>query len=732
MLKRVICICAIQILFISDVSFPQNQIDYVDSYWWSGYGQPAIDGDTLYLNVLNGHGIERYDISDPYTPFFIDRTYTTGFDIINFENRLFLKVKGDEVKILEFSDFYNIEQLATIVGDTIIFSGYVKLVESILFIVQVESPEYRFINSYDLSDPENPLFLGTFELRGNRGIIIGSTVAVTLEEIGLGTWERYVYDLTQPDSIFLADSTNLYAGTFDGYRLLPANGDTIAQWWYDWWPGYAGLQLIQFSPIDTAVLIESYFLGSSLYSFYKNSINSYFIYDELYSFFNLEILGKIDREDPFWFETYNNQYVIYIEPGRLKYYEATNDTTYMPLIGQYGPEHNFVLSSYLYTDNSTSNNYLLTGAESNGGELIISEIDNSGNIGTITTVPYVPAQEIIFDSVFAICLCQGNIVALLMNNPLSPSILFQLGGFNGSLVDFDKRDSLLNVITDRAYYIIDFDYINGFSVLSTLTFPANSLTSVAQARYSRSYLLKGNIGIIDVVDVSDPFNPYILLEKRLQYPVYNNLEEFDNSLWVSSEFGTDVLTASTGEPDSITFFGPEYFSDVKQIYISHDSMFVADGINGIKTFTFSSHPYSGLEYKGGYRTGNNVSHIAYWNDNFYVPDYYALWHLRWGEPTDIGNELLIDIPEKFHISQNYPNPFNASTTIKFSLIPWEKTAVQIFDILGRKVRSIEISGGQTEVAWDGADDYGEPVSSGIYFYGFRDMPSKMKKMVLLK
>ncbi|UCC80971.1 MAG: T9SS type A sorting domain-containing protein [Candidatus Zixiibacteriota bacterium] len=731
MFKRIFLPIIILLVAFTGNALSQNQIDYVDSYWWSGYGQPAIDGDTLYINMLNGQGIERYDINDPYNPVFVNRTYATGFDIIDFDRRLIFRVIGSTIHIADFSDFENIIILSTIENDNVIHSENVRVVNNYLYFKPSGGP-YRLF-SYDISDPGDPIYLGDFQLAGNYGFQIGSTVAVTLyNEYYYETWIEYIYDITRPDSIILTDSTYLSAGTFDGYELYSANGDTIGQFFHSWYFPYESIDLIQFSPLDSAILIEHYYLWGSWGLLYKNSKSSYFINDTLYSFNNLEKLGKIDWADPFSFETYNDQYVVYTEPIRLKYYEATNDTTYMPLIGQYTPEYSYILSSYIYTDNLTGNNYLLTGAESYGGNLIVNEIDNSGNINTVTIVPFLPAQEIIFDSVFALCLCQSNIVALLMDDPSSPDTIFQLGGFNGSLVDFDKRDSLLNVITDRAYYIIDFDYLSGFNILSTLNFPVNSLTSVAQARFSRSYILKGDIGIIDVIDVSDPLNPYILLEKRLQFPVYDNMEEFDNSLWVSCEFGTDVLTTSTGEPDSITFFGPEYFSDVRQIYISHDSMFVADGINGIKVFTFSGHPYSGLEYKGSYRTGNSVSHVATWGDNFYVSDYYALWHLRWGEPTGVVGDEISETPDEFQLLQNYPNPFNASTTIRFGLPTEGKTTIQIFDILGRVVRSFEIGEGIGEITWDGADAHGKPASSGVYFYGITDRPSMVRKMVLLR
>ncbi|HWP82692.1 MAG TPA: Ig-like domain-containing protein, partial [Bacteroidota bacterium] len=80
-------------------------------------------------------------------------------------------------------------------------------------------------------------------------------------------------------------------------------------------------------------------------------------------------------------------------------------------------------------------------------------------------------------------------------------------------------------------------------------------------------------------------------------------------------------------------------------------------------------------------------------------------------------------PQTFALDQNYPNPFNAGTTIRFEIPETPSMLVraemEIFDILGRKVRTL-ISGdydvGRYAVLWDGRDDHGATVPSGVYFY----------------
>ena len=80
-------------------------------------------------------------------------------------------------------------------------------------------------------------------------------------------------------------------------------------------------------------------------------------------------------------------------------------------------------------------------------------------------------------------------------------------------------------------------------------------------------------------------------------------------------------------------------------------------------------------------------------------------------------------PTTFTLSQNYPNPFNNATVIEFT-VPDVKTSetkvvIQIFNVLGQKVKTIvygEHDPGTYKVTWDGTNQYGARVASGVYFY----------------
>jgi flagellar hook assembly protein FlgD len=86
----------------------------------------------------------------------------------------------------------------------------------------------------------------------------------------------------------------------------------------------------------------------------------------------------------------------------------------------------------------------------------------------------------------------------------------------------------------------------------------------------------------------------------------------------------------------------------------------------------------------------------------------------------------------------FPNPFRTSTTISFDLSnePDEQIELEIFNIKGQKIRKLRIGNyksGTNSIEWDGKDENGSPVSSGIYFYKLRsERYVSTKKLILMK
>jgi len=97
---------------------------------------------------------------------------------------------------------------------------------------------------------------------------------------------------------------------------------------------------------------------------------------------------------------------------------------------------------------------------------------------------------------------------------------------------------------------------------------------------------------------------------------------------------------------------------------------------------------------------------------------------------------VTSIPVSFELKQNYPNPFNPETEIEYHLQRSVHVTLEVYNLLGQKVRTLVDEyqrSGLYSADWDGTNDQGNAVSSGIYFCRLLvDESSQTKRMVLLK
>jgi len=105
-------------------------------------------------------------------------------------------------------------------------------------------------------------------------------------------------------------------------------------------------------------------------------------------------------------------------------------------------------------------------------------------------------------------------------------------------------------------------------------------------------------------------------------------------------------------------------------------------------------------------------------------------------PTGLPDAASSTIPDHFELKQNYPNPFNPETYIGYILPEKNDVRLNIYNQLGQIVRTlinVKQEAGQYEVRWDGNNDQGLPVVSGVYFYRIQAGNfAAVKKLVLLR
>ena len=96
-----------------------------------------------------------------------------------------------------------------------------------------------------------------------------------------------------------------------------------------------------------------------------------------------------------------------------------------------------------------------------------------------------------------------------------------------------------------------------------------------------------------------------------------------------------------------------------------------------------------------------------------------------------------ELPKAYGLAQNFPNPFNPSTRIQFALPKKGHVRLKIYNVAGQLVRTLQdgvMDAGHHELTWDGSNNLGANVASGVYFYKINagDNYENMKKMVLLR
>ena len=106
------------------------------------------------------------------------------------------------------------------------------------------------------------------------------------------------------------------------------------------------------------------------------------------------------------------------------------------------------------------------------------------------------------------------------------------------------------------------------------------------------------------------------------------------------------------------------------------------------------------------------------------------------DQLDFLNVMDFEVLDNYKLIKNYPNPFNPVTTLRYDLPENNHVNITIYDMIGRQVKNLinqTQDAGYRSVRWNATDDYGKPVSAGIYLYQIQAGEyMQTKKMVLLK
>ncbi len=194
--------------------------------------------------------------------------------------------------------------------------------------------------------------------------------------------------------------------------------------------------------------------------------------------------------------------------------------------------------------------------------------------------------------------------------------------------------------------------------------------------------------------------------------IYNNQNATGNPSWGIYDGFTDVEKwESLLGGVSITKAGPE---DVSYVIGSGPHTIPA---NGKVTLGFALLAGTNLQ---DLQTNADAA-VQFWNELFVMA-------------VEAGPSP--SLPREFALEQNYPNPFNPETLVKFQLPKAAHVRLEVFDLTGRKIRTLglqKFAAGVHATKWDGKNDAGEPAPSGVYLYRLQaESFVQSRKMILLQ
>jgi len=292
-------------------------------------------------------------------------------------------------------------------------------------------------------------------------------------------------------------------------------------------------------------------------------------------------------------------------------------------------------------------------------------------------------------------------------SPSGNSIVFKQ---NGDLKIMDLSGNIINTITN-----------DGFSIEESMPYYTNDAQQII---YSRGADSDADIYIINV-DGSNVQPLENVANTQEFYPITRDPYTFLYTKWISSTNEHDQIYLgyfSGANPQSLPF-NDVNANDDDPFPVNSDYVFFSSdrsgSIGGWDLYLADINSgFVWLMCDFGVNSSNHELGVCYSNS-----------------VTIIDNNLEIPISCKLH--QNFPNPFNPSTTIEFSILNNAIIELTVYNLKGQKINTLvhnEITKGSHSIVWNGDDDFGNSVSSGIYFYKLiiNERIEAVKKCLLMK
>ncbi|MCD6165781.1 T9SS type A sorting domain-containing protein [bacterium] len=235
---------------------------------------------------------------------------------------------------------------------------------------------------------------------------------------------------------------------------------------------------------------------------------------------------------------------------------------------------------------------------------------------------------------------------------------------------------------------------------------------------SYAYVIPG----LKIFDISNPSNPILLSEAQGLTGSPQGIYISGHYAYVAYEIVLGPYSGGLGGIVDVTDpLNPTVLANYitpgesKSVYVSGSYAYLANGWNGLVVIDVSD-PSNPVEVE--YDLTPGIAMDVFGTDGYiYLADGAAGLRIYQFSATEVEKKSK-DIPcQSFALQQNFPNPFNTQTTIEYQLPRSSYVCLEIYDLLGRRVRTLvdgKKEAGVHRVEWDGKNMLGKNVASGVY------------------
>jgi choice-of-anchor B domain-containing protein len=405
-----------------------------------------------------------------------------------------------------------------------------------------------------------------------------------------------------------------------------------------------------------------------------------------------------------------------------------------------------------YYDPVTAREYALVGDDT-GGFFIVDVTDPSNPI-QVSKVTTVPGRDIRpFGHYVYTCNGTGSgFTSRIVNiaNPASPVVLPHVFRSCHTITISPEGNLYAQYVGVQVYDLVN-NPEEPDSIYKITNFGHDST-------WRRQRLYDFNWNSLNIWNMSNPYQPVLIGSNDdptiMSYHSGDESED-GNYLYVCDELGVhptpDIVIFNISNPAAPARVGSisDATSRVHQLYVSGNLMFVAYYTAGFKVYDITN-PAAPV-FKDSFDTSvfqteaEPAAYAGAWNAYpfspsgiVYVSDHPNGLYLfsvegHTGTVTPVGRGPAAPGPE---LEQNHPNPFNPNTTIPFTLAARGRARLSVYDVRGVRVRTLvdrELAAGAHQSEWNGTDDRGRPVASGVYYCELHaGGKTATRRMVLVK